>query len=127
MKKLLILLASVLVVGAYAQDGTEGSTDMAYMVVKSTTVCGMCKTTIETEMPFVKGVQKAIVNLEASEIAVDYNPKKTDKAKIRLAIAALGYQADDIPADPKAFKKLPECCQKRGMWSSSQKSGRPRP
>ncbi len=84
------------------------------MVVKSTTVCDMCKETIETEMPFVKGIHKASVDLKTSEISVDFNPNKIDKNGVRTAIAGLGYWADDVPADPKAFAKLPACCQDEG-------------
>jgi len=119
MKHLLTVLSCLLVVGLSAQE--EKNNDLAYMVVKSTTVCNMCKETIETEMPFVKGVHKATVDLKSSEIAVDYNPKKIDKEGVRVAISKLGYQADDVPADQKAFAKLPDCCQKEGCGQKKVK------
>lgn len=42
------------------------------------------------------------------------NPRKTDAAKLRTALTKLGYAADEQPADPVAFSKLPGCCQKSG-------------
>jgi mercuric ion binding protein len=41
---------------------------------------------------------------------VTYNPKKTDEATIRKAIAKLGFDADDVKGDPVARKKLPQEC-----------------
>lgn len=122
MKHITLILALFMGMGVSAQEDSQKE-DMAYMVVQSTTVCNMCKTTIEEEMPFVKGVHKATVNLETNEIGVDYNPKKTDKEKIKLAISKLGYQADDVPADQKAFAKLPACCQKEGCGQTPKKEG----
>ena len=103
MKHITLIRALFMGFGVSAQEDIQKEDEMAYMVVRSTTVCNMCKTTIEEEMPFVKGVHKATVNLETNEIGVDYNPKKTDKEKIKLAISKLGYQADEVPADQKAF------------------------
>lgn len=117
MKYLLTLLGFAMMIGLSAQDKSK---DLAYMVVKSSTVCDMCKETLETELPFVKGVHKVAVDLNTSEIAVDYNPKKIDKQGVRLAISKLGYSADDVPADQKAFAKLPACCQKEGCGQKKE-------
>jgi hypothetical protein len=32
---------------------------------------------------------------------------------IQIAISKLGYDADSIPADPKAYEKLNACCKKK--------------
>jgi copper chaperone CopZ len=125
MKYLMMVMGLMLVSSMQAQEETKKQDELAYMVVKSTTVCGMCKETIETELPFEKGVKKATVNLETSEIGVDFNPNKTDKEKIRVAISQLGYQADHLPADPKAFEKLPACCQKEGCGQRLDKAEEP--
>ena len=47
-------------------------------------------------------------------ITVNYNPKKTDPDKIKKAITQAGYDADDLPADLKAYDKLDACCKKDG-------------
>ena len=46
------------------------------------------------------------------EIIIIYSTAKTTPAAIRKAIANGGYDADEIPADPKAVARLDECCQK---------------
>ena len=46
---------------------------------------------------------------------VTYVTKKTNPEKLRLAITKIGYDADELKADEKAYNKLPGCCQKGGM------------
>jgi periplasmic mercuric ion binding protein len=54
------------------------------------------------------------LDLETGIVSVEYVPKKTSPDAIRTALTKLGYYADDIPGDEKAFRDLPDCCQKEG-------------
>jgi periplasmic mercuric ion binding protein len=80
--------------------------------IKTTAVCGMCKDRIEKAMAFEKGVKNAHVNLATKILTVTYQAGKTDPAKIRAAVAAVGYDADEVPASPEAYEALPACCRK---------------
>jgi periplasmic mercuric ion binding protein len=80
--------------------------------IKTSAICDMCKETIEKNLAFEKGVKKSALDVDTKIITVTYNPKKTTPEKIRLAIAKSGYDADDVPADAKAYKKLDDCCKK---------------
>lgn len=80
--------------------------------VKASVVCGMCKDRIEQGMAFEKGVKDVVVNLDEKEVQVIFNPQKTNPAQIRKIISSLGYDADEVPADPVAYEKLPPCCKK---------------
>ena len=40
------------------------------------------------------------------------NTTVTTEAALKTAIANAGYDADDIPANPDAYKELPKCCKK---------------
>ena len=31
---------------------------------------------------------------------------------LKKAVTKVGYDADDLPADPKAYDDLPKCCKK---------------
>jgi copper chaperone CopZ len=107
--KLMNILAVVLstaVLPAAAQNKA------ASLDIKSSVLCETCEKTIESELIYEKGVKKVDVNVESNTIHVEYDDRKTDPAAIRTAITALGYDADDMKADPKAFSKLPACCQK---------------
>lgn len=76
--------------------------------------CNTCKKTLEKEMSYVKGVKAVTLEVESKVLTVIYNATKTDPARIREAVAKVGYDADSIPADKKAYDRLPECCRKGG-------------
>ena len=79
--------------------------------IKTTAICDDCKQRIEHDLSFEKGVKSNVMNMDTKEVTVVYNPKKTDPDKIRLAITKIGYDADSLKAEVKAFNKLPECCR----------------
>jgi mercuric ion binding protein len=107
-KKLKIIFGAVLLmlgsVSLYAQADT--------VKIKTSAICDQCKERIEHDLSFEKGVKSANLDLDTKMIAVVYNPQKTTPAKIAEAITKIGYDADSLKADAKAFKKLPDCCQK---------------
>ena len=106
MKKLTgILMMLMFTIGIATAQGNDTLT------VKTTTVCGMCKATIEKAMAYEKGIVSSDVDYAEQTITVIYNPKKTDAEKIKKAITMTGYAADDMPADEKAYKRLADCCQ----------------
>jgi hypothetical protein len=45
-------------------------------------------------------------------LTITFNPSKITSVKIREEISKLGYDADDIKADPAAYQKLDGCCKK---------------
>ena len=82
------------------------------ITIKSSVVCDMCKERVEHDMAFEKGVKSVTVNLKTKEIDITYRTDKTDPDKLREAISKIGYDADDVEAEPKAYAKLPRCCKK---------------
>lgn len=112
LKTVVLLMLLLAVPRTYAQHTDHGK--FASLDIRSNAVCDMCVTTIETEMLYVKGVQKVRVDMDANLIHVDYRPNRTDPDKLRKAISDLGYMADDVPPDPEARKALPDCCQDEG-------------
>lgn len=107
-KLLLILIVSVFFVSTnvMAQKNNEE------IKIQTSAQCEMCKTRIETAMAYEKGVSKSDLNLEDKVLTVTYKPGKTTPDKIRKAINAVGYDADETLADPKAYASLPPCCKK---------------
>ncbi len=84
------------------------------VIVKTSVICNECKERIEHDLSFEKGVKSNVVNLDTKEVTVVYNAAKTDPQKIRVAITKIGYDADSLKADQKAFNKLPLCCREPG-------------
>lgn len=77
--------------------------------------CVPCKKKIEKELSFEKGVKKVTVDLDTKIATVVYLKEKTNADIIRIAISKIGYDADAVPADKKAYDRLPDCCKKDGM------------
>jgi mercuric ion binding protein len=88
------------------KDGTETIT------IKTSAVCDMCKETIEKAMAYEKGVKTSDLNVETAMLTVTFDPKKTSAEKIKASLNKTGYDADDLPADPKAYDNLNPCCKK---------------
>ena len=84
------------------------------VVIMSTAQCDECKEKIESALNFEKGVKSSNVNIETKEVTIVYNPSKTTPDKLRKAISMVGYDADSIPADAKAYARLKPCCTKDG-------------
>jgi mercuric ion binding protein len=106
------IVASIIITMTFSVF-VHAQTDTAH--IKTSAICETCKKTIESYLSFEKGVKKSNLDLETKMISVIYDPKKTDIDKIRLAITKSGYDADSIPRNPKAYKRLPECCKDGGM------------
>ncbi|MCA1751499.1 MAG: cation transporter, partial [Flavobacteriales bacterium] len=91
--KTLITLFSIFTFAfaANAQPDESGE-----IVISSSTVCEMCKNTIEKDLAYASGVKTARVDIEKNEIHVKYNPDKIKALDIRKRINELGYVADDM-------------------------------
>jgi periplasmic mercuric ion binding protein len=112
MKKLILsgFVAIAMILTVKPMIAQEAAT--AEIKIKTSAVCDMCKEAIENNLAFEKGVKKSVLDVESKIITVTYNPEKITPEKIRLAISKSGYDADDVLADAKAYKKLNDCCKK---------------
>jgi copper chaperone CopZ len=100
---------------AFLIAGTSNASAQAKLdtvKIKTTAECDMCKNKIEKEVGLTKGVKKATLDLATRELTVIYNPNKTTLAKIKTVISNAGYDADEVKANNRAQKKLPDCCQR---------------
>jgi cation transport ATPase len=82
------------------------------ITIKTSAVCSMCKERIEDGMSFEKGVKEVSLNVKTKMLTITYKTSKTDPEKLKTAVTKIGYDADDLTADPKAYEKLPACCKK---------------
>ena len=72
--------------------------------------CDECKSKIE-KAATKAGASTASWSDETYLLAVNYDETKTSVLDIEKAIAAVGYDTQDVKADDAAYKKLPKCCQ----------------
>jgi len=107
MKKVVTFFAVLIVVltATVAQAKPDSAT------IKTTIQCSMCEKRILKNIPFEKGVKDVKVDVEKQTVWVEYDAAKTDLSKIKEAIAKLGYNADDVKRDEKAYQELPACCK----------------
>lgn len=107
MKKLISLLALILlsIAGVKAQ--------IIESKIMTSGQCEHCKETIEKNIRFEKGVKKVIFDESTHIVTVKFDESKTTLKSIQIAISKLGYDADSIPAEPKAYEKLNTCCKKK--------------
>jgi mercuric ion binding protein len=83
--------------------------------------CEMCKKTIETAALSVEGVVSADWSVEAKNIKVSFDAARTNLEAIHQAIAASGYDTDQVMGSDEAYKSNPACCQyDRTMEMSAQ-------
>src|SRR5688572_21429049 len=111
MKTLRILFAAftILFSGMNAQaQGKKTET----VKIKTSSVCDMCKKTIEKSMAYEKGVQQATLDVQSQMLTVMYRSDKTNVEMLRKAISQIGYDADSVAANPQAYNKLNDCCKK---------------
>ncbi len=106
MKKIKVLILTLLISTTYlfAQNDTAR--------IKTSAVCEMCKERIEHDLNFEKGVKSSTLDVDTKVVTIIFNPQKTNLNKLRKAVTLIGYDADDMPADDKAYKKLHYCCKK---------------
>jgi len=115
MKNLATLIIVILIAFSSSNVTAQKVKKKETIIIKTSTECTMCKERVEKEMAYTNGVTSATLNIEKAELTVIYKPHKTSPEKIRKAISKLGYDADGLKANKKAYDNLPQCCQKGGM------------
>ncbi len=81
-------------------------------VIKTPTVlCDKCKDRVEFFVSHEIGVTSVKVNIKQKTTTVTWLNDRTTLENIKVAIANLGFDADDIEAEETAFKRLPKDCK----------------
>jgi copper chaperone CopZ len=109
-----VILALLFVGSAVAQKTKPVKT----AVIKTTIYCDHCKICescggrILKELYNEDGIKNTNVDSKANTISVTYDERKISLQKVREKISKLGFDADDVKADPTAVSKLDDCCKK---------------
>ena len=75
--------------------------------------CESCGKRLYNAIQEQKGIRKVSIDPEQKTVEVTYNSEKVTADAIRQAIAHVGFDADDVKADPKAYELLDDCCKKQ--------------
>ena len=105
---ILVIFFSVLMIGC--NNASEE------MVINTPTIqCGMCQKIIEVGLAKVDGVSNPRVDLKTKKTILFHDPEKTNKKSIEKIVSELGYQANNLKANPDSYADLPACCKIGGM------------
>ena len=85
------------------------------VIIHTSAECGSCKDRIEGKLNYTSGIRFAELDVPSKDLTVKYNPKKITIKEIKEILSELGYDADEVKANPKAVEKLPACCKPGGM------------
>lgn len=113
MKKLIAMIALLAGVQVASAQTTPSKTQE--VSIQTSAECGECEIHLEKALNYTKGIVFAELDLTTMKLNVKFKPKQITLEEIKVKIASLGYQADDIPADKIAYDALPACCKPGGM------------
>ncbi len=112
MKESVVAILSFLILMFFVQiDSTAQSSELKTAEIKTSAVCEMCKERIEGKVSKLDGVSEVNLDVDTKMLKIKYDESKIKLEEIRITISNLGYDADDVKRNPKAYKKLPKCCR----------------
>ncbi|MCQ2284335.1 MAG: heavy-metal-associated domain-containing protein [Bacteroidales bacterium] len=117
MKKLILLLVMAVftVGGINAQNSkvTAVSAKATSITIQTNASknCQSCTDRFKENVPFFKGVKDYQYDAKTAKLTITYDAAKTNPDQIRKEISKMGYDADNVKADPAARAKLPACCR----------------
>lgn len=85
------------------------------VVLQTSAECGQCKERVEEKLNYTKGIVFADLNFKTQALTVKFKPSKITLEEIKSIVSKMGYDIDNVKADPKAQGELPQCCQPGGM------------
>ncbi len=118
--KIVVVTCTFLLTGFNA--GAQSEPKVKTVVIQTSAECEDCEERIEAMLNYTKGISFAELDLTTMKVTVKYKTATITEAQIKEKISKLGYDADDVKADPVAQKELPACCQPQGM-SHEHKEG----
>ncbi|MCZ8143943.1 heavy-metal-associated domain-containing protein [Flavobacterium sp.] len=109
MKKLLIVMVTLLTVQGWAQE--KKNKNAAYTIEVNGN-CETCKQRIEKAAYAVKGVKSAVWNIETHQLQLIINEEKTTLDGVKKAIAAIGHDViGSYKAPEGVYENLHHCCK----------------
>ena len=110
MKKVHLLLFAF--IGLIGTISAQTPARLTATIKTPTVQCEKCKARIENYMSHEAGIVKINVDYKKKTTTVTYMTDRTNIENIKAMIANVGYDADDVTAEPDAYKRLPACCKK---------------
>lgn len=107
------IITLALTVGTFF--GVQAQSKSETVKIKTSAECHTCEEIMESKLNYVKGISYADLDVKTKVLEIKYNPKKITLEQIKAEISHLGYDADEVAAQPDKRNSLPKCCQPGGM------------
>ena len=110
MRSLLLLIITVQL-GYFAHAQVKPVVNTVIKIPQA--LCSDCKSRLEFQLKRLDGVAEFLVNYRKGEAKVKFITDRIDIEQIKTAVSNCGYDADDVIANPDAYKRLPLTCKKK--------------
>ncbi|MGV3610355.1 MAG: heavy-metal-associated domain-containing protein [Fluviicola sp.] len=109
-----VLMLALLLVSSFTFS-QKPAAKIETVVIMTSAECDQCKERIEGALNYTKGVKFAELDVQSRKLTVKFKNDVITLAEIKKQLSLLGYNADEVLADPAAYEKLPACCKAGGM------------
>ncbi len=106
-----VILSLIMITGFTASTYAQQKAIQKAVIQTPGVQCEACKTRIENHLAHEYGVSSVRADYRRHTVTVTWYTDRTNIENIKTALANLGYDADDVTADPDAYKRLPITCQ----------------
>ena len=106
-----VILSLIMLTGFTASSYAQQKAVQKAVIKTPNVQCEACKTRIENHMAHEDGISSVRADWRRHTVTVVWYTDRTNIENIKTELANLGYDADDVTADPDAYKRLPITCQ----------------
>ena|ERR1019366_4738080 len=106
-----VILSLIMITGFTVSSYAQQKAIQKAIIKTPNLQCEACKTRIENHLAHEDGISSVKADYKRHTVTVTWYTDRTNIENIKTALANLGYDADDVTADPDAYKRLPVTCQ----------------
>ncbi len=107
------IIITLSIIGLQAQNKkNKNEKKLETIEIQTSAVCGMCKEKLEHDIAFEKGVRFVELDNKTKVLTIKFKKGKNTKENLKKAVTKVGYDADELLAEQKAYDALPACCKK---------------
>ena len=116
------LLLSIITITIFSSASFAQQKAIQKAVIKTPGVLAdACKTSIDNFLVHEYGVSSVKADYRRHTVTVVWYTDRTNIENIKYALANMGYDADDVKAEPDAYKKLNHACKPAPVDSTTIK------